>query len=436
MESPITITCRVRARLGTVVCLVFAGWGSAGSADDWPQFLGPTRDGRSARNEPVIAWGAEGPRIAWRRPVGQGYSGPVVAGAYVVLFHQSEAEEVLECLAFETGKKLWTAGYPCAYQGGYGTGPGPRATPSIVDGQVYSYGVTGVLQSVQLASGKVNWRRDLGKEFAPPEGFFGIGSSPVVDGDLILVNLGAKPNAGLAAFARATGETAWSSANELASYSSPIVADLACGRRALFFARGGLHSVEPRTGKSDFFFPFRARMNASVNAATPIVSGSRVFLTSSYGVGAALLEVDKAGAYRKVWGDTDTLSSQYNTPVLWRGTLFGIDGREDIGVARLVALEAATGRLYWAEENFGCAAIILVGDQLLIWKQNGELVLADATLDRFRPTAKAAILEAPCRAQPALAGGSFLVRNEGELVRVELGRQNRNRNGAPDARSR
>jgi outer membrane protein assembly factor BamB len=381
--------------------------------------LGPHRNGVSSWKGPITGK-TGGSNERWRRPVGAGYSGPVVSGDSLVLFHQPENEELIECLDPATGKTRWQTGYPCSYQGGYGTGPGPRATPSISGDRVVSFGVTGVLQCLELSTGNVLWRRDLGKEYSLPETFFGIGTSPLVQGDRVLLNLGSKEEAGLAAFDLASGETVWAATDDTASYSSPVVRSVHGEELAFFFARSGLHCVEAKSGKERFFFPFRARMHASVNAATPIVEGNQVFLTSSYGVGAALLEVKPERGFAKIWTSDDVMSSQYNTPVYRDGYLYGIDGREDLGVARLVCVEWKTGKLAWAEDGFGCASIVLVGDDLLLLTQNGELVIAPADPMNFQPRIRAKILSSPCRAEPAVAGGRLYARDEANLIAVDL----------------
>lgn len=410
---------RVQSNLAYLLTLfsVSVAWG-----EDWPQFLGPNRDGRSSEKGLAESWPKSGPQVVWRRPVGHGYSGPVVAGERVIVFHQPEGDELLECLHSATGERAWALGYPCDYPGGYGTGPGPRATPSIVADRVYSYGAAGVLQCVGLETGKLLWRRDLSKEYQIPENFFGIGSSPLVMDDRVYVNVGAPEGAGLAAFDAHSGKTVWATTNDTASYSSPVAATVQDKPFVFFFARSGLHGVDPSNGKERFFFPWRARINASVNAATPLVRGDRVFITSSYGTGAALLGIKPDGGVEKVWTSQKVMSSQYNTPVLRNREIYGIDGREDGDVARLACVEFDTGKLLWRAEGFGCAAILLVADKLLMLTQVGELVLADAVPTAYRERARARLLDAPCRPQPALSNGQFYARNERELIRVDLRR--------------
>ena len=384
---------------------------------DWPQFLGPTRNGVSTE-QPIIAEIPErGAPVRWRIEVGDGYSGPIVAGSKVFLFHQPDAEETLECFDALTGKSIWRVGYPCDYRGGYGTGPGPRATPASDGESIYTFGAKGMLQAVDQMTGEVRWRRDLRKEFVVPEGYFGIGPSPIVDQGKLLVMVGGK-KAALAAFDGKTGESRWTSANDEASYASPVIADLAGRRTALFFARTGLHLVDPATGEVRDFFRWRARMDASVNASTPVVVDGKVFLSAQYGVGTVLL-ASSDGKLQPVWRMNDGLVCHYDTPVPHEGHLYGIDGRQE-GGARLCCMRVADGEVRWAEDGFGCAGMIRVGTSMIATTEAGEVVLFDATPDAFRPAGRMAFGQGECRAPGAFSEGVLYVRSPRELVAIDF----------------
>lgn len=386
-------------------------------AGDWPQFLGPQRNGHAVGEAIVGQIDPQDAKILWRVPAGAGYSGPVVAGGKVVVFHQPSDQEVLECLEASTGQSLWKVGYACDYGGGYGTGPGPRGTPCIADGVVYSFGATATLQAVELATGKLLWRRELQKEFAVPEGFFGVGTSPMVDNGRLLVTVGAK-TASLVAFDGKTGTIVWNASDDAASYASPTMAPFDGRPLLLFFARTGLHLVDPHEGRVLDFFRWRARINASVNAATPIVVGDRVFVSAEYGTGAAQLRVAD-GRFQQVWTSQESMSNHYNTCVYHEGHLYGIDGRQEFG-ARLRCVDWDNGEPLWTQEGFGCAALVLVSGKLLMWTENGEIVLADAVPTGYRERGRMTIGRPESRAYPALSGGHFFVRTPDEFVAVKL----------------
>jgi len=386
-------------------------------AEDWPQFLGPKRDGSADSEKIVTRINSDGQPILWRQPAGQGYSGPVVVGNKVLLFHQPKNEEVLECLSTESGEPLWQIGYRSNFNGGLFGEVGPRATPAIANGTVYTFGASAMLQAVDLATGKLKWRRDLQKEYSVPEGYFGVGTSPIVEGNNLLVTVGAK-NASLVAFDCETGKTVWNASNDAASYASPLVATIHDRRLALFFARTGLHVVNPADGKEEAFFRWRARMDASVNAASPVLVDSRIFLSAEYGTGAVLLDLAPDGL-KPIWKSLDSLSNHYDTSVYWKEHLFGIDGRQE-GGAQLRCIKAETGEVTWTQEGFGCASIIRVKETLICVNEPGEMVLVAANPAVYEERGRQKIGSSPTRAVPALANGILYIRTPAELVAVDM----------------
>ncbi len=387
------------------------------AAADWPGFLGPGRDGVAPDAGSVAAWTDKGPPLVWERQVGEGYSGPAVAGDALVLFHRVANDEVVECLDAATGKGRWRFAYPTSYSDNFGKGDGPRATPLVAGRRVYTLGAAGVLSCLGLADGGKVWQRDLAADYAPPPSFFGVGSSPLLLGDRLLVNVGAR-GAGVVAFDSATGKELWKSTDQGASYASPVAAGFGGVPHAVFFTREGVLSVDPATGAVRFSRRWRSRMNASVNAATPLVSGDLLFVTASYGTGALLLRCGKESA-DEVWKG-DALASQYATPVVRDGFLYGCDGRQDLGDVALRCVELRTGKVRWSKESFGCASVTVAGDKLLLLGDGGELVLADCSPEGYCERARAALLEGPVRACPALSGGRLYARDNRRLACWDL----------------
>jgi outer membrane protein assembly factor BamB len=391
-------------------------------AADWPQFLGPNRDGTSTESNLSTTWPAEGPRVVWQAQVGQGFSGPVAAQGRLVLFHRLEDKEVVDCRDAKTGNDVWKFAYPTHYQDDFGFDEGPRATPAIVDGKVYTMGAEGAVHCVDFQTGREIWSVDCKKEFAAPKGFFGMACSPLVEGDIVLLNVGGSDDSGIVALDKMTGKLRWKKTKHEAGYSSPIAATIDGKRYALSFNREGLTGLNPADGAVYFDFHWRSRMGPSVNAATPLVSGDLVFLTASYGTGAALLRV-KDGNVEKVWTSGEALSCHYATPILHDGSLYGIDGRADPGMEprpSLRCVEFSTGHVRWSQENFGAATILLAGTQLLILTEQGELFSATANPKEFKIAARAQILPSTVRAYPALADGLFYARSKDKLVCVDL----------------
>ena len=406
-----------------VLCAGFVAvlWLCAGAtnAADWPQFLGPARNGTVDTAALADSWPAGGPPALWTSKVGAGFAGPVVAGERLVLFHRQGNEAIVDCLDAASGTPLWTSKYPTDYRDAMGFDEGPRATPAIHDGRVYTFGAEGVLSCRDLADGKVAWSADTRALFKPDKGFFGPACSPLVEQDLVVLHVGGRDGAGIVAFDRLTGTVRWKSTGDEAGYASPIAATVAGKRLLLCFTRAGLNGLDPATGAARFTFPFRSRSHASVNAATPLVVGDEVFLSSSYGTGAILLKLAAGQDPKEVWSGDDILSNHYATSVHHAGHLYGFDGRQE-QTPRLRCVEWKTGKVKWTEENFGAGTLLAAGEKLIILTEGGELVTAPATPEGFKSTGRAKVLPKVCRAHPALAGGLLFARDEDTLVCIDL----------------
>src|SRR5258706_10860504 len=201
-------------------------------------------------------------------------------------------------------------------------------------------------------------------------------------------------------------------------YSPPVVASTKGARKAIFFSRAGLVDVVPATGKVRYQFPWRARMQASVNAAAPIVVGDLVFLSASYGTGAVLVQIG-SGGLKQIWSSDDALTNHYATSVYKDGFLYGYHGRQEEGPS-LRCIEFKTGKVRWNVDGFRAGPITLAGDRLLIQREGGELVLAAASPAEYKAIATAKVLPATVRSYPALADGRYYVRNEKTLVCLNL----------------
>lgn len=329
-------------------------------SSDWPTLLGPTHNGHSPETRLRKQWGKQGPPLVWEIRKGTGYSAPTVSGNRLVLFHRIGNNEVVQCLDTETGKKFWQFEYPSGYIDRYDFNNGPRSTPVIADGMVYSYGAEGWLHCLDLHTGKVIWKQQVSKAFNAPKNYFGVGTTPLVNGDHLIINVGATNGPCVVAFERMTGKTAWTLPTEgnaskwRASYATPVPMTIDGKRKLLVFAggdsdppTGGLLVIDPSVPSVDFEFPFRSRKYSSVNAASPVVVNDSVFLTSSYGTGCTLVTPKQSFSNPVRW-KKKTLRAHFATPILKNGHLYGIDGMGK-GDCSLVCVEAKTGRQLWKE---------------------------------------------------------------------------------------
>jgi outer membrane protein assembly factor BamB len=394
-----------------LIALLAAGEG------DWPQFLGPDRNGEYRGPAITIEWPEKRPPLLWQKEVGQGFAGPVVAGSRLILFHRVSDREVVEALDAKTGSPLWRFDYRTRYRDDFGFDQGPRSAPVVADGLIVTFGAEGMLSALELETGKKLWSVDTRERFRVEKAFFGAAGSPLVEGGRVLLNVGGS-EAGLAAFAARTGEILWTSTRDEASYSSPTAATFGSERLAVFFTRSGLELVELEKGEVRQQYPWRSRSRASVNAAVPLVIGDVVFLSASYGTGAVALKWSASGL-EPLWSSDEALSNHYATSVHRDGILYGFHGRQEYGQS-FRAVELRTGKVLWSKEGFGAGTVTLASDQLLVVHESGDLVVIPASPDRFRVIARTNLLPKTVRAHPALADGVLYLRNETTLAAFDL----------------
>ncbi|HTI50113.1 MAG TPA: PQQ-binding-like beta-propeller repeat protein [Planctomycetaceae bacterium] len=387
-------------------------------AGEWPQILGPARNGIADQESIVGSLPATGPKTVWQYDVGEGFAGVAVAGGRVVLFHRRGGEELVESLESQTGKPLWKRSFRATYAGGISPDNGPRCVPVVHEGLVFLFGAAGDLHCVALEDGKEIWSRAAGREFSVPDSYFGAGSTPIVDGDKLLVNVGGKSGAGIVAFAVADGKTIWQKTDEQASYSSPVAVTEDGVRQVIFVTRYSALSIDPADGTVRWRFPFGAR-GPTVNAASPLAFDGHLFLSASYGVGAVFAKFDRKRA-ETIWANNDTMSSQYATCVRHEGFLYGIDGRQDVGSARLRCFDPVAGKVRWTKDRFGMASLILADGKLIVVKDDGTMILANASPEAYQELGQSRILKGTTRALPALAGGLLYVRDTETLKCVDL----------------
>lgn len=389
------------------------------AASDWPQFLGPTRDGHYAGPPLNLEWPSAGPERLWTVAAGSGYSGPVVVGNRVVLYDRGEDQARVRCLSIENGGVLWSANHPTDYRDDFGFDNGPRATPAAQAGRVYTYGAEGVCLCLHLEQGRELWRVDTRQRFGSRKGFFGRAPSPLIVGDVVILVVGGTGGAGVVALDAATGELRWQAVDDEAGYAAPVAVSSASGTLVLALTRSYLVGLDPAAGQVRFQASFRPPVQASVTAASPVVLGGEALVSTAYGTGGRWMDLrtGRPGRERQ-W--TDTMLAHYATPVLHGGKLYGFSGRVDVSPgASLRCVDWTTGQVRWSEDDFGAGTVLLAGDQLLVLREEGELVVAPANPERFELQARAQLMDF-VRPYPALADGLLLVRGEASLACFDL----------------
>ncbi len=324
---------------------------------DWPCFLGASHDMRSTETKLAKTWPKEGPPLVWEMKRGTGYASPSISSDHLVYLHREGDQEVVECMKADTGERFWRFEYPTTFKDRYGYNNGPRASALIAAGKVYTYGAQGKLHCLDLATGQVLWARSINDEFKVPQDFFGTATTPLLEGNLLIINIGCPDGPCVAAFDKDSGKMAWASDAEGwgPSYASPVAATVQGARRVFVFAggesrppTGGLICLDPANGKVDFTFPWRSKTVESVNASCPVIIGNQVFISATYQTGGALLNI-LTGFKPEVAWKSDDFGIHFMTPVHKDGYLYGFDGRHDQN-SMLVCFEVKTGKEMWREQ--------------------------------------------------------------------------------------
>ena len=383
--------------------------------EDWPQFLGLDSTSESGETGLLESWPEEGPPVLWKMRIGSGYAAPSIMGNRLVLFHRQGNEDAVECYTADTGEWLWRQPFPTDFQDPYGYSNGPRCSPLVTKDKVYTFASNGQLSCLNLEDGEIIWTRDTNEDFDVPPAFFGVGSTPILEGNLLIVMVGGQPNSGVVAFNAHNGEIVWENVGsdvwdenrvrdpKLASYASLVVREINGERHLLAFMRPGLVSLDPQTGEVNFSYFFRSRLRDSVNAAMPVVVDDKVFLSAAYDVGSVLLRVAPDGkSVEEVWKDEEILQTHWTTPIYRGGHLYGFSGRNEAG-SSMRCVELDTGELKWktADDSpdaiispkdgsssiepkyYGRGSAVLANDKLIVLAERGALALVAATPEKF-----------------------------------------------------
>lgn len=415
------------------------------SGVDWPIFLGPTQDSKSPEKGIVTQWGSNAPKVLWAKQLGTSYGAPTIAGGRLFQFDRFGDQARLYCLNAETGDELWKYEFPTEYEDLYQYNNGPRCSPVVDADRVYAYGVDGQLVCCRTADGKPVWKKQLNKEFGVVQNFFGVGSTPVIAGDLLLSMVGGSPpesqrlapgqldrvepnGTGIVAFNKYNGQRVYKLADELASYASLKLATIGDRRWCFAFCRGGLIGFDPATGKLDFHYPWRAQILESVNASMPVVVGDEVFISETYGPGSTLLKV-APGSCEVVWKDDErrrekAMQTHWNTPVHVDGYLYGSSGRHPHD-AELRCIEWKTGRVMWSVPELTRTSLLYIDGHFICLGEYGQLLLFKANHEKFEPVGATdltsnKLLKYPCWAAPIVSHGLLYVRGDDRLVCLEL----------------
>ncbi|MEM9941392.1 MAG: PQQ-binding-like beta-propeller repeat protein [Planctomycetota bacterium] len=444
-----------------VVLILLPPSGSV-QADDWPRWMGPDYDGVWKETGMIDQFPESGPQVVWRQDIGSGYAGPSVAGDHVFVMDRQKDEgtgiktennirqqgpiegvERVLCLDRKTGQIVWTHSYPCEYKIAYPTGP--RCTPTVDGDFVFTLGAMGKLICLNRVDGNVVWEKELTEEYSTQPPLWGYASHPYVDGDQLIVPVGGK-GSGLVCFDKSTGKELWKSVSTKdIAYSPVVIYEPENGERQLIFWHGeGITAVDPKNGNEFWNVAFPEEPNPSiVTIATPVITGNQVLIAEFY-KGALMLELDSnPPSVKEVWRNfaknpklDDAMNAMMATPVVKAGYAYGIGyTRRGGGVMRCIQLDSA--EMKWNNETwlggkkpqmFSNAFITPNEDKYFLFNDLGELMIGKLSTEGFEELDRAKLLEPTSVARgrnvvwshPAYANGAIIVRNDKEIVCVNL----------------
>jgi outer membrane protein assembly factor BamB len=387
---------------------------SSSARNYWTNFRGPNRDGRYEERAVKVNWPAGGLKPMWKQPVGGGFSSFVVADGTAYTIEQRRNQEVVAAYNVETGRELWTHGWNAAFSPD-DTGDGPRSTPTWDAGRLYALGAEGELRSLDAKTGKLIWQKNILSDNGASNIQWGMVASPLIVDDKVVVLAGGTSGKSVVAYNKLTGARVWSSLNDRASYTSPMLVTLAGKRQILVVTASRIAGLEPADGAVLWTHPWD--VSYGINVSQPlVVSQNRFFISAGYGKGAALVELSGSGktfTTKAVWENIN-LKTKFNSPVIANGHAYGLD--EGI----LTCVDLATGERKWKGGRYGYGQVLLASNHLIVTTDAGDIVLVKADPAGYAEVARFNALSGKTWNVPALANGRLLVRNGNEMAAYNL----------------
>jgi outer membrane protein assembly factor BamB len=401
--------------------VVLASVVSMAAAADWPQYRGPGHDGITPEKI-ATNWKAQPPKVVWSIPLGSSLGSISSGGGKLYVFVKQDEDEAAVALDPATGKQLWATVIDKTIIDKDG-GDGPRSTPAFVDGKVYVLGTYQKLACVNAADGKVIWKHDLNDEFGGKEPGWGSAASPLVDGNLVFACCGGD-NQSLLAFNKDTGALVWQGTSEKPTHAAPIVATIAGARQVIFYTQFGLVSVEAATGKALWKQKFQYNVSS---AASPVMCGDDlVYVSAGYGSGSGAYQITQAAGK---WTSTELWRrhgnkalNHWSTPVYQDGYIYGLYGFKEFKTEPLKCLDSKSGKEIWSQDGFGQGQVIMVGGNLLVQTDFGDLVLVKADKGSYQEIARIHPFEGEpkCWTEATVANGRIYARSQTGALCIDV----------------
>lgn len=386
------------------------------SAQDWPQWRGPKRDGAVTHFRQPNNW-PDKLKLRWRVSVGEGHASPVVAGKRVYLHTRKGKQEFVSSRDLNTGKLIWEDSYDAPYvpdQAALKHGQGPHSTPVIANGKLYTFGMTEILSCYDAATGKMRWRKEFFSQFKKTSPEYGTATSPVVDSGLLITYVGGKDNGALIAFDATSGAEKWRWTGDGPGYSSPIVVELSGVRQVVVISQQTIVSVDISTGELLWQIPFKTEYDNSI--VTPVHYKDTVIFSGDGKGTFAVKPVFSAGKWtvETIWHNQE-IEMYMNSPIIVRDSLFGLSSTRK---GQFFGVDARTGATLWTSEGRegDNAAIVSAGSVLFLLASDAELTIARANEQKYEVLKKYTVAESPTWAHPAILGDAVLIKDASTLA--------------------
>lgn len=386
---------------------------SATSDHDFPQFLGPIRDATANAPRFDTDWRANPPRLIWKNPIGAGWSAFAVIGDYAVTQEQRGDDECVTCYELVTGDLLWKHADKGRFSATL-SGDGPRSTPTIDQGRVYTLGALGTLNCLDGRTGECLWTHDIIKENNASVPQWGKSCSPLVVDNVVVVSAGGKKGRSLVAYDKESGEIVWHAGDQESSYASPRLMELAGQRQIVMVNKQSVTGHAPDDGHILWQFTWPGHEPKVPDAVA--VDDRHVFISAGYGLGCKLLEMpgSKGGKPQALW-ESNKLKPKFTNVLIRDGHVYGLDDGRTLN-----CLSLKDGKVRWRGGRYGHGQILLVNDILLVQAESGEVALVELSPERFKEIARFAALDGQTWNNPVVAGRLLLVRNATEAACYEL----------------
>ncbi len=390
-------------------------------AEDWPRWRGSRQDGIALETGLLKAWPEGGPKQLWSTPLSGGFSSVVVANGKLFTQTKKDKQEVVLCLDPATGKEIWRYGYDCDYKahptftggGRPASRTGPRATPAVSGDRVFTLGATGTLLCLDTKSGKPLWEKDLLKMAGRTCPTHGYCASPLIEGDKLYVQVGGGNGKAVACLDKYRGDIIWFGLDDALGQATPVFVPSEDAGQVIFFTGTAAAGLSPIKGKFLWRYPWKTRYD--LNIATPIYHDGKVFISSNYGTGAALLRLSGQAEPEVIWKGP-SMQNHISCSVLYQGHLYGASE------SRLRCVDFQTGKIMWDQPGFGKSSLLVAEGNLIVLGEFGQLALAKAVPAQYTEISRCQLFDKQTLTWtvPVLSGGRLFVRSESQLVALDL----------------